>query len=56
MSGTVEAVEGVLSGIGNKEAGVKIISTGVGEVTESDIAMAEAAEGESGREILPHEW
>mgnify|MGYP002718888059 CR=1 FL=1 len=56
VSGTVEAVEGVLSGIGNKEAGVKIISTGVGEVTESDIAMAEAAEGESGREILPHEW
>ena len=45
VSGTVEAVEGALSGIGNKEAGVKIVHTGVGEVTDSDVAMAEAAEG-----------
>lgn len=45
VSGTVEAVEGALSGIGNKEAGVKIIHTGVGEVNESDVAMAEAVGG-----------
>lgn len=47
VSGTVEAVEGALSGIGNKEAGVKIIHTGVGEVTDSDVALAEASDGES---------
>jgi translation initiation factor IF-2 len=46
VSGTVEAVVGALEGIGNKEAGVKIISTGVGDVTEADIALAEAAEGQ----------
>lgn len=45
VSGTVEAVVGALEGIGNKEAGVKIIHTGVGDVTDSDVAMAEAAEG-----------
>jgi translation initiation factor IF-2 len=47
VSGTVEAVVGSLEGIGNKEAGVKIIHTGVGEVGESDISMAEASQGES---------
>lgn len=47
VSGTVEAVVGVLQDIGNKEAGVKIVHTGVGDVTDSDVAMAEAAEGES---------
>lgn len=45
VSGTVEAVVGALEDIGNKEAGVKIIHTGVGDVTDSDVAMAEAAEG-----------
>ena len=45
VSGTVEAVVGVLEGIGNKEAGVKIIQSGVGEVNESDIALAEVSEG-----------
>lgn len=47
VSGTVEAVVGALESIGNKEAGVKIISTGVGDITESDVAMAEAVSGES---------
>jgi translation initiation factor IF-2 len=47
VSGTVEAVVGSLEGIGNKEAGVKIIHTGVGEVSESDIHQAEASGGES---------
>jgi len=46
VSGTVEAVEGALSGIGNKEAGVRVVHTGVGEVTDSDVAMAEASGGE----------
>lgn len=45
VSGTVEAVVGSLEGIGNKEAGVKIIHTGVGEVSESDISLAEASDG-----------
>lgn len=46
VSGTVEAVVGSLEGIGNKEAGVKIVHTGVGEVGESDVSLAQAAEGE----------
>ena len=45
VSGSVEAVEGALQGIGNKEAFVKIVSTGVGDVSESDVMMAKAAEG-----------
>lgn len=49
VSGTVEAVVGALEHIGNKEAGVKIIHAGVGDVAESDVAIAEAAEGESVR-------
>jgi translation initiation factor IF-2 len=44
VSGTVEAVEGSLSPIGNAEAGVKIIYTGVGDVNESDIMLAEASD------------
>ena len=47
VSGTVEAVVGSLEGIGNKEAGVKIVGTGVGEVGESDVHMAEATGGTS---------
>ncbi len=47
VSGTVEAVVGSLEGIGNKEAGVKIVHTGVGEVGDSDVSLAQAAEGES---------
>ncbi|KLT45981.1 initiation factor 2 [Cutaneotrichosporon oleaginosum] len=45
VSGTVEAVVGSLSAIGNKEAGVKIVHTGVGEVTESDVMLGDAADG-----------
>lgn len=47
VSGTVEAVVGSLEGIGNREAGVKIIHTGVGEVSESDVSLAEASDGMS---------
>lgn len=46
VSGSVEAVEGALQGIGNDLAGVKIVSTGVGDVTESDVSRAKAVEGE----------
>lgn len=46
VSGTVEAVVGSLEHIGNKEAGVKIIHTGVGEISESDVSLAEASGGE----------
>ncbi|KAK4051423.1 translation initiation factor IF-2 [Microbotryomycetes sp. JL201] len=42
VSGTVEAVTGALEGIGNKEAKVKIIHSGVGDVQESDVEMARA--------------
>lgn len=41
-SGTVEAVVGAISSIGNSEAGVKIISASVGEPSESDVARAAA--------------
>lgn len=44
VSGSAEAVEGALQGIGNKEAMTKIISSGVGDVTESDILMAKAVD------------
>ena len=45
VSGTVEAVSGALQGIGNHLAGVKIVAEGVGEVSESDVTRAKAAEG-----------
>jgi translation initiation factor IF-2 len=45
VSGSVEAVVGALEGIGNKKARVKVVSTGVGDVMESDVMMAKAAEG-----------
>ncbi|PCH38140.1 initiation factor 2 [Wolfiporia cocos MD-104 SS10] len=44
VSGSVEAVAGALQGIGNNIARVKIIATGVGDVTESDIMRAKTAE------------
>lgn len=42
VTGTIEAVVGSVQDIGNKEAGVKIVHTGVGDVSESDIDFAEA--------------
>ena len=47
VSGTVEAVVGALQGIGNAEARVKIVYSGVGDVQESDVEMARAVEGAS---------
>ncbi|TFK42717.1 hypothetical protein BDQ12DRAFT_696192 [Crucibulum laeve] len=43
VSGSAEAVQGALQGIGNKEAMTKIVSFGVGDISESDIMMAKAA-------------
>ncbi|EJU05627.1 initiation factor 2 [Dacryopinax primogenitus] len=43
VSGTVEAVVGSVSGIGNDEVTTKVVSSGVGEVLESDVSMAEAS-------------
>lgn len=45
VSGSAEAVEGALQGIGNKIAISKVISTGVGEVSETDITLAGTADG-----------
>lgn len=45
VSGTVEAVEGAVSGIGNHLVGVKVVATGVGEVSESDVMRAKAVDG-----------
>lgn len=53
VSGTVEAVVGALEGIGNKEARVKIISSAVGDVQESDVEMARAVSGASPPPFLP---
>ncbi|KAI6118698.1 P-loop containing nucleoside triphosphate hydrolase protein [Pisolithus croceorrhizus] len=44
VSGSVEALVGALGGIGNDLAGVDIVSTGVGDVTETDIMMAKTAD------------
>ena len=45
VSGSVEAVVDALQSIGNKEACVRIVSSGVGDVTESDVLRAQAAQG-----------
>ena len=45
VSGSVEAVVDSLQCIGNKDASVKIVSSGVGDVTESDVLRAQAAQG-----------
>ncbi|KAL4401678.1 translation initiation factor IF-2 [Malassezia pachydermatis] len=42
VSGTVEALAGAIGSIGNAEAGVKIVSQSVGDVTESDVNTAHA--------------
>lgn len=46
VSGSIEAVEGALQGIGSSKATIKIIATGVGDISESDILMAKAANGQ----------
>lgn len=45
VSGSAEAVVGALQGIGNKEAITRIISSGVGDISESDVMTAKAVGG-----------
>ncbi|KAI0807397.1 initiation factor 2 [Fomes fomentarius] len=45
VSGSVEAVSNALEVIGNDIARTKIVATGVGDVSESDIMRAKATEG-----------
>lgn len=45
VQGSVEAVRGMLEKIDNEEVQVKVIYSGVGPITESDILLASAANG-----------
>jgi translation initiation factor IF-2 len=45
VSGSGEALEGALNGMGNHVAVSKVIGTGVGDITESDVMKAQAAKG-----------
>ncbi|KAI9317944.1 hypothetical protein BX666DRAFT_1933144 [Dichotomocladium elegans] len=45
VSGTVEAVVDSLAGLKNKQIQVKIVESGVGNITESDVQLAAACEG-----------
>ncbi|KAI9569532.1 hypothetical protein HD554DRAFT_2250896 [Boletus coccyginus] len=44
VSGSVEALVGAIKDIGNHLAGVRVVSIGVGDVSDSDIMMAKAAD------------
>ncbi|KAI8379190.1 uncharacterized protein BYT42DRAFT_567894 [Radiomyces spectabilis] len=46
VSGTVEAVVDCLAGLQNKQIHVKVIQSGVGNITEGDIQLAAASEGQ----------
>jgi len=46
FNGTEEAVSNALAEIGNSEARVKIVETGVGDITDGDLALAKAIDGE----------
>src|SRR5436853_448865 len=43
VQGSVEAIAGALDKIGNDEVGARIIHSGVGGITESDITLAESS-------------
>lgn len=45
VSGTVEAFVAALESIGNKDARVKVIASGVGDISDSDVTRAVAGEG-----------
>lgn len=46
VSGSVEALSAAVESIGNRDAVTKVIHAGVGEVTETDVMLAKAADGE----------
>ncbi len=43
VQGSVEAIIGALAKLGTDEVGARIVHTGVGQITESDVALANAA-------------
>ena len=43
--GSIEAVVNSIAGIGNEFVGIRIISTGVGDITTSDVRLAETTKG-----------
>ena len=43
VQGSVEAITGALAKLGNEEVGARIVHSGVGQITESDIALASAS-------------
>jgi translation initiation factor IF-2 len=43
VQGSVEAIMGALAKLGNEEVGARIVHSGVGQITESDIALAAAS-------------
>jgi translation initiation factor IF-2 len=43
VQGSAEAIAGALDKIGNEEVGARIIQTGVGGISESDVTLAEAS-------------
>ncbi|KAI9494750.1 hypothetical protein BDB00DRAFT_816915 [Zychaea mexicana] len=45
VSGTVEAVVDCLNGLRNKQIQVKVVESGVGNITEGDVQLAAACEG-----------
>ena len=54
VSGSAEALSSAAEGIGNKLVSTKVITSGAGEVTESDVAMAKAVNGESVDTLIEH--
>lgn len=46
VSGSVEAVQATLEGIGNDEVGVRVVDTAVGAPSEADVAMAATVGGQ----------
>ncbi|MEQ1647636.1 MAG: translation initiation factor IF-2 [Hyphomicrobiaceae bacterium] len=43
VQGSVEAIAGSLAKVGNEEVGARIVHSGVGQITESDVALAVAS-------------
>ena len=54
VSGSAEAVRDAVHGMGNDIARVQVISTGVGDISESDVMMAKAANGRYMLTTLQH--
>jgi translation initiation factor IF-2 len=43
VQGSVEAIMGALGKLGNEEVGARIVHSGVGQITESDVSLASAS-------------